>query len=195
MQASGSGGGGSSKQSSNSFTNTSVTFDRKHVVSCQCSCQSQAEWCSHVVALCLHRITHPSTVKFRAPGLCNQWISPLFICFFPVKLYCSLSEVVVLLLPALRLDTVQRWAFWKANFPSLNLTSPHGLLTKETSLGIKTSVGQKLNEKNFAVDQTCPWPLSVRKPDSAPARTASKVRPVPHRRAPTTDSANSPENP
>ena len=27
----------------------------------------QAEWCCHVVALCLHRITHPSSVKFRAP--------------------------------------------------------------------------------------------------------------------------------
>ena len=35
---------------------TSVTFDRKKIVSCQCSCNSQAEWCSHVVALCLHRI-------------------------------------------------------------------------------------------------------------------------------------------
>jgi hypothetical protein len=41
------------KQSSQS---TSVTFDRRKIVSCQCSCNSNAEWCSHVVALCLHRI-------------------------------------------------------------------------------------------------------------------------------------------
>ena len=130
MQVSGSGGGGSSKQSSNSFTNTSVTFDRKHVVSCQCSCQSQAEWCSHVVALCLHRITHPSTVKFRAPGLCNQCISPLFwLPFHGKNLLLLIGGLwTVPLLPALRLDTVQGWAFWKASFPSLNLTSPSWIL-------------------------------------------------------------------
>ena len=46
---------------------TSVKFDRKHVESCQCSCNSQAKWCSHVVALCLHRIHQPRTVKLRAP--------------------------------------------------------------------------------------------------------------------------------
>ena len=34
---------------------TSVTFDRKRIVSCQCSCNSSAEWCCHLVALCLHR--------------------------------------------------------------------------------------------------------------------------------------------
>ena len=36
--------------------NTSVTFDRRKVVSVQCSCASSADWCAHVVALCLHRI-------------------------------------------------------------------------------------------------------------------------------------------
>lgn len=46
---------------------TSVTFDRKKIVSCQCSCNSQAEWCAHIVALCLHRIHHSSTVLLRAP--------------------------------------------------------------------------------------------------------------------------------
>ena len=46
---------------------TSVKFDRKHVENCQCSCNSQAKWCSHVVALCLHRIHQPRTVKLRAP--------------------------------------------------------------------------------------------------------------------------------
>ena len=34
---------------------TSVTFDRKKIVSVQCSCGSSAEWCCHLVALCLHR--------------------------------------------------------------------------------------------------------------------------------------------
>ena len=48
-------------------TNSSVTFDRKNVISCQCSCNSQAEWCCHVVALCLHRIHNPASVMFRAP--------------------------------------------------------------------------------------------------------------------------------
>ena len=139
MQVSGSGGGGSSKQSSNSFTNTSVTFDRKHVVSCQCSCQSQAEWCSHVVALCLHRITHPSTVKFRAPGLCNQCISPIFFCFFTVKIYCSLSEVVEQFRPYSP----------SSSFTKLDIASWIASATRETSLGIKTSVGQKTKREKF----------------------------------------------
>ena len=39
-----------------SAQSTSVTFDRRKIVSCQCSCSSQAEWCAHVVAICLHRI-------------------------------------------------------------------------------------------------------------------------------------------
>ena len=46
---------------------TSVTFDRKKIVSCQCSCNSQAAWCSHVVALCLHRIHQANQVPLRAP--------------------------------------------------------------------------------------------------------------------------------
>ena len=46
---------------------TSVTFDRKRIVSCQCSCNSSAEWCSHVVALCLHRIHQSAAVRLRAP--------------------------------------------------------------------------------------------------------------------------------
>ena len=46
---------------------TSVTFDRKRIVSCQCSCNSNAEWCCHLVALCLHRIHCSDSVKLRAP--------------------------------------------------------------------------------------------------------------------------------
>uniref|UniRef100_A0A0K2TKH9 SWIM-type domain-containing protein n=1 Tax=Lepeophtheirus salmonis TaxID=72036 RepID=A0A0K2TKH9_LEPSM len=44
---------------------TSITFDRKRIVSCQCSCESKAEWCSHIVASSLYRI-HRS-VTLRAP--------------------------------------------------------------------------------------------------------------------------------
>jgi hypothetical protein len=33
----------------------------------QCSCGSAAEWCCHLVALCLHRIHLADTVKLRAP--------------------------------------------------------------------------------------------------------------------------------
>ncbi|XP_059097624.1 zinc finger SWIM domain-containing protein 8-like [Tigriopus californicus] len=47
--------------------NTSVTFDRKKIVSCQCSCNSAAQWCSHVVALALHRIHQFPSVRLRAP--------------------------------------------------------------------------------------------------------------------------------
>jgi len=46
---------------------TSVTFDRKKIVSCSCSCNSSAEWCCHLVALCLHRIHLADNVRLRAP--------------------------------------------------------------------------------------------------------------------------------
>ena len=46
---------------------TSVTFDRKKIVSCECSCKPSAEWCCHLVALCLHRIHNMEGVKLRAP--------------------------------------------------------------------------------------------------------------------------------
>ena len=46
---------------------TNVSFDRKKIVSCQCTCNKGAEWCACVVALCLHRIHQPSTVKLRVP--------------------------------------------------------------------------------------------------------------------------------
>ena len=53
-------GNGKSPQS------TSITFDRKKIVSCNCSCNSNAEWCSHIVALCLHRIHQVSWIlKYR----------------------------------------------------------------------------------------------------------------------------------
>lgn len=46
---------------------TSVTFDRRRIVTCQCSCNNSAEWCCHLVALCLHRIHNADLVKLRAP--------------------------------------------------------------------------------------------------------------------------------
>lgn len=36
--------------------NVAVTFDRRKISSCNCTCTSAAYWCSHVVAVCLYRI-------------------------------------------------------------------------------------------------------------------------------------------
>ncbi|CAK8682764.1 unnamed protein product [Clavelina lepadiformis] len=44
-----------------------VTFDRCRITSCSCNCDSNAKWCSHVVALCLIRIQQPMSVCLRAP--------------------------------------------------------------------------------------------------------------------------------
>ncbi|XP_021938026.1 zinc finger SWIM domain-containing protein 8 isoform X2 [Zootermopsis nevadensis] len=47
--------------------NVAVTFDRRRITSCNCTCSSTAYWCSHVVAVCLHRIHQPTQVCLRAP--------------------------------------------------------------------------------------------------------------------------------
>ncbi|XP_064457941.1 zinc finger SWIM domain-containing protein 8 homolog [Ornithodoros turicata] len=47
--------------------NVAVTFDRCRITSCNCTCNSTASWCSHVVAVCLHRIHQPNQVCLRAP--------------------------------------------------------------------------------------------------------------------------------
>ncbi|XP_037921844.1 zinc finger SWIM domain-containing protein 8-like, partial [Hermetia illucens] len=47
--------------------NVAVTFDRRRISSCNCTCASSAYWCSHVVAVCLHRIHCPNEVCLRAP--------------------------------------------------------------------------------------------------------------------------------
>ncbi|CAG9765145.1 unnamed protein product [Ceutorhynchus assimilis] len=47
--------------------NVAVTFDRRRISSCNCTCQSQAYWCSHIVAVCLTRIHCPHLVTLRAP--------------------------------------------------------------------------------------------------------------------------------
>uniref|UniRef100_T1GUC2 SWIM-type domain-containing protein n=1 Tax=Megaselia scalaris TaxID=36166 RepID=T1GUC2_MEGSC len=47
--------------------NVAITFDRGRISSCNCTCVSSAYWCSHVVAVCLHRIHCSSEVCLRAP--------------------------------------------------------------------------------------------------------------------------------
>lgn len=47
--------------------NVAVTFDRRRITSCNCTCSSPAYWCSHVVAVSLHRIHLPTQVCLRAP--------------------------------------------------------------------------------------------------------------------------------
>ncbi|KAI5702884.1 hypothetical protein M8J75_005258 [Diaphorina citri] len=47
--------------------NVAVTFDRRRITSCNCTCQSPAYWCAHIVAVCLHRIHLPHLCTLRAP--------------------------------------------------------------------------------------------------------------------------------
>ncbi|CAB0008630.1 unnamed protein product [Nesidiocoris tenuis] len=47
--------------------NVAITFDRRRITSCNCTCNSSAYWCSHIVAVCLHRIHLPNQVCLRAP--------------------------------------------------------------------------------------------------------------------------------
>ncbi|XP_073985781.1 zinc finger SWIM domain-containing dorado isoform X1 [Rhodnius prolixus] len=47
--------------------NVAVAFDRRRITSCNCTCNSSAYWCSHIVAVCLHRIHLPNQVCLRAP--------------------------------------------------------------------------------------------------------------------------------
>jgi hypothetical protein len=44
-----------------------VTFDRRRITSCSCTCMTSTFWCQHVVAVCLRRIRNPQEVKIRAP--------------------------------------------------------------------------------------------------------------------------------
>ncbi|CRK90648.1 CLUMA_CG004349, isoform A [Clunio marinus] len=54
-------------QSPRNQYNVAVTFDRRRISSCICTCSSSAYWCSHVVAVCLFRIHCPTKVSLRAP--------------------------------------------------------------------------------------------------------------------------------
>lgn len=42
--------------SSRSVFSVAITFDRKKITACTCTCEPMAYWCCHVVAVCLHRI-------------------------------------------------------------------------------------------------------------------------------------------
>lgn len=44
-----------------------LTFDRRRLTTCDCSCMTAASWCQHAVAVCLQRIRRPNEVKLRAP--------------------------------------------------------------------------------------------------------------------------------
>lgn len=46
--------------------NVAVTFDRRRVTSCNCTCGTNS-WCCHVVSVCLHRIHQSNQVCLRAP--------------------------------------------------------------------------------------------------------------------------------
>lgn len=44
-----------------------ITFDRRRITSCSCSCSAASFWCQHAVAVCLQRIRRPHDVPLRAP--------------------------------------------------------------------------------------------------------------------------------
>lgn len=44
-----------------------ITFDRRRITSCCCSCSAPTFWCQHAVAVCLQRIRRPQDVTLRAP--------------------------------------------------------------------------------------------------------------------------------
>ncbi|KAL4239909.1 Zinc finger SWIM domain-containing protein 8 [Mactra antiquata] len=44
-----------------------ILFDRRRITQCTCTCNSNAFWCSHVVAVCLFRIHQSGSVTQRVP--------------------------------------------------------------------------------------------------------------------------------
>lgn len=52
--------------------NVAVTFDRRRITSCNCTCPGPASWCSHVVSVCLFRI-HQVTLILTVLN-CNHLI-------------------------------------------------------------------------------------------------------------------------
>lgn len=41
---------------SRTMFNVAITFDKKKITTCNCTCEPLSYWCCHVVAVCLHRI-------------------------------------------------------------------------------------------------------------------------------------------
>lgn len=56
-----------SEDESLEFFRVAVTFDRRRITSCSCTCMTSTIWCQHVVAVCIQRIRNPQEVKIRAP--------------------------------------------------------------------------------------------------------------------------------
>ncbi|XP_071953686.1 zinc finger SWIM domain-containing protein 8-like isoform X2 [Antedon mediterranea] len=47
--------------------NVAITFYKRRITTCSCTCTITGKWCSHVVALCLYRIVNAENVCLRAP--------------------------------------------------------------------------------------------------------------------------------
>ncbi|XP_065226578.1 zinc finger SWIM domain-containing protein 8 homolog [Planococcus citri] len=45
----------------------SISFDRRRITSCICTCKAVPLWCCHIVAVCLLRIYNPEKVQLRPP--------------------------------------------------------------------------------------------------------------------------------
>lgn len=45
----------------------SLTFDRRRIVKCTCTCPSSSVMCCHIVAVCLNRICHSKQTALRPP--------------------------------------------------------------------------------------------------------------------------------
>lgn len=58
--------------------NVAVTFDRGRITTCNCTCSANASWCSHVVAVCLHRIHQVWELNLSCFRLLNSWFFSLF---------------------------------------------------------------------------------------------------------------------
>ena len=43
-----------------------LTFDRKKIITCNCTC-AHSSWCPHIIVVCLQRILRPEEVVLRAP--------------------------------------------------------------------------------------------------------------------------------
>lgn len=44
-------------KTSTQYYHVSIIFDRKKITSCHCTCNNSSSWCSHIVAVCLCRIS------------------------------------------------------------------------------------------------------------------------------------------
>lgn len=87
--------------------NVAVTFDRRRITSCNCTCASRAFWCAHVVAVCLYRI-HQVWTLFPFIFLATQFLTNIIFKFQShlVTLRAPVSES----LSRLQRDQLQKFA-------------------------------------------------------------------------------------